>query len=141
MKKNLLLPCGFQKIGWAILLPSLLLGSYLLFSPRQEWLTQISWLSEAMANNMALIGTAVGLIFVGFARERQEDEMITTLRLNSLLTAVYLNYGLLIVLALCFYDFRFLTNMFILLYTIPAIYYLLFRGAMYRLGKTLRDEE
>ena len=31
--------------------------------------------------------------------------------------------------------------MFVLLYTIPAIYYLLFRMAMYRLNKTLRDEE
>ena len=141
MKQNLLLPHGFQKIGWVILLPSLILGGYLLFTSNQLSPSQISWLSEALVNNVALIGTAVGLIFVGFAREPQEDEMITILRLNSLLTAVYVNYGLLIVLALCFYDFRFLTNMFILLYTIPTIYYLLFRAAMHRLNKTLRDEE
>lgn len=67
--------------------------------------------------------------------------MITSLRLNSLFISVYANYILLILLALCFYDFEFLTCMFVLLYTIPAIYYLLFRMAMYRLNKTLRDEE
>ena len=86
-------------------------------------------------------GTAIGLIFIGFAREHNEDEMITSLRLNSLFISVYANYIILILLALCFYDFEFLTCMFVLLYTIPAIYYLLFRMAMYRLNKTLRDEE
>ena len=130
MKKDYLLPVGFKKIGWILLLPSVLLGCYMLFL--QDKLNWLDSLNEHLLNNTALIGTAIGLIFIGFARERNEDEMITSL---------YANYILLILLALCFYDFEFLTCMFVLLYTIPAIYYLLFRMAMYRLNKTLRDEE
>ena len=122
MKKDYLLPVGFKKIGWILLLPSVLLGCYMLFL--QDKLNWLDSLNEHLLNNTALIGTAIGLIFIGFARERNEDEMITSLRLNSLFISVYANYILLI-----------------LLYTIPAIYYLLFRMAMYRLNKTLRDEE
>ena len=139
MKKDYLLPVGFKKIGWILLLPSVLLGCYMLFL--QDKLNWLDSLNEHLLNNTALIGTAIGLIFIGFARERNEDEMITSLRLNSLFISVYANYILLILLAPCFYDFEFLTCMFVLLYTIPAIYYLLFRMAMYRLNKTLRDEE
>ncbi|WP_295959931.1 hypothetical protein [uncultured Alistipes sp.] len=139
MKKDYLLPVGFKKIGWIVLLPSLLLGCYMLFL--QEELNWLDGVNEHLLNNAALIGTAAGLLLTGFSRERNEDEMITSLRLNSLLISVYVNYALLILLALCFYDFEFLTCMFVLLYTLPAIYCLLFRLAMYRLDKTLRDEE
>lgn len=123
MKKDYLLPVGFKKIGWILLLPSVLLGCYMLFL--QDKLNWLDSLNEHLLNNTALIGTAIGLIFIGFAREHNEDEMITSLRLNSLFISVYANYILLILLALCFYDFEFLTCMFVLLYTIPAIYYLL----------------
>lgn len=139
MTKEMLLPCGFKKIGWILLVPSVLLGCYLLFlQGKLDWLDGIN---EHLLNNVALIGTAVGLIFAGFSRVHDEDEMITSLRLNSLLVSVYANYALLIVLALFFYDLKFLTCMFVLLYTIPAIYGLLFGLAMYRLNRTLRDEE
>lgn len=139
MKKNYLLPCGFKKIGWVLLVPSVLLGCYLLFL--QGGLNWLDSINEYLLNNIALIGTAVGLIFTCFSRVHDEDEMITSLRLNSLLVSVYANYALLIVLALFFYDLKFLTCMFVLLYTIPAIYGLLFGLAMYRLARTLGDEE
>lgn len=139
MKKDLLLPRGFKRIGWALLLPSLLLGLYLLFA--QDRFGLPGMLNEHLTNNIALIGTAIGMLFVGFARERHEDELITSLRLKSLLASVYINYALLILLALCCYDFQFLTCMFLLLYTIPTVYYLFFRWEMYRLNKTAADEE
>ena len=107
MKKDYLLPVGFKKIGWILLLSSVLLGCYMLFL--QDKLNWLDSLNEHLLNNPALIGTAIGLIFIGFARERNEDEMITSLRLNSLFISVYANYILLILLALCFYDFEFLT--------------------------------
>ena len=107
MKKDYLLPVGFKKIGWILLLPSVLLGCYMLFL--QDKLNWLDSLNEHLLNNTALIGTAIGLIFIGFAREHNEDEMITSLRLNSLFISVYANYILLILLALCFYDFEFLT--------------------------------
>ena len=98
MKKDYLLPVGFKKIGWILLLPSVLLGCYMLFL--QDKLNWLDSLNEHLLNNTALIGTAIGLIFIGFARERNEDEMITSLRLNSLFISVYANYILLILLAL-----------------------------------------
>lgn len=135
MNNIFLLPYGFKKIGWVILIPAATLGCGILLNA--------GWndVAEHLINNIALIGTAIGLIFVGFSKEHHEDECITSLRLNSLLTAVYINYALMIVLALLFYDFRFLSTMFILLYTIPTIYLLLFRLAIYRLNKFSKDAE
>ena len=92
MKKDYLLPVGFKKIGWIVLLPSLLLGCYMLFL--QEELNWFSGVNEHLLNNAALIGTAAGLLLTGLSRERNEDEMITSLRLNSLLISVYVNYAL-----------------------------------------------
>lgn len=45
----------------------------------QDKLNWLDSLNEHLLNNTALIGTAIGLIFIGFAREHNEDEMITSL--------------------------------------------------------------
>ena len=121
MTKELLLPHSFKKIGWVILIPTLLLGVLMLIDgfngyptylmPAQGtacYETLCSTTTGRALNNIALVGICIGGIFVACSRERIEDEMISRIRLNALLTALYVNYALLIATALCTYDLSFL---------------------------------
>lgn len=155
MKKEMLLPYGFKKIGWAILIPTLLLGILMLidgFNGFPSFLlpgnadTPVYRLldSAAMAyamNNIALIGICVGGILVVCSRERIEDEMISRIRLNALLTALYVNYALLILAALCVYGEHFLNIMVYNLFTMLLIFLAVFRWQLWRLRKEAGDEE
>ena len=109
MTKELLLPHSFKKIGWVILIPTLLLGVLMLIDgfngyptylmPAQGtacYETLCSATTGRALNNIALVGICIGGIFVACSRERIEDEMISRIRLNALLTALYVNYALLI---------------------------------------------
>ena len=102
MTKELLLPHSFKKIGWVILIPTLLLGVLMLIDgfngyptylmPAQGtacYETLCSTTTGRALNNIALVGICIGGIFVACSRERIEDEMISRIRLNALLTALY----------------------------------------------------
>lgn len=134
----MLLPHRFQKIGWVILIPSFILGVVIIGSDF-DLPTSQTW--EALLNNMALIGFCLGSISVTCSRERIEDELITKIRLDSLLIALYINYALLIVAALCCYEFAFLNVMIYNLFTIPLFFLSIFRYKLWRLRKEVRNEE
>lgn len=70
MKTTLLLPNGFKKIGWAIFVPAFLLGCSICFFGENfdRWLFR-----ETVMNNIAIIGTVVGALFIGFSREKIEE--------------------------------------------------------------------
>ena len=119
MTKELLLPHSFKKIGWVILIPTLLLGVLMLI--------------DGFNGNVG--------IFVACSRERIEDEMISRIRLNALLTALYVNYALLIATALCTYDLSFLYVMIYNLLTMLLIFLAVFRWKLWRLKHAVADEE
>ena len=108
MKTTLLLPNGFKKIGWVIFIPTFLLGCSICFFNENfdRWL-----LPETVMNNIAIIGTVVGALCIGFSREKIEDEMIQRIRLNALMAAMWINYGLLIAVSLVVYDLKYITVM------------------------------
>ena len=64
MKTTLLLPNGFKKIGWAIFVPAFLLGCSICFFGENfdRWLFR-----ETVMNNIAIIGTVVGALFIGYS--------------------------------------------------------------------------
>ena len=132
MTKELLLPHSFKKIGWVILIPTLLLGVLMLIDGFNGYPTYL----------MPAQGTACyGGIFVACSRERIEDEMISRIRLNALLTALYVNYALLIATALCTYDLSFLYVMIYNLLTMLLIFLAVFRWKLWRLKHAVADEE
>lgn len=158
MKNTLLLPYRFKKIGWALLIPTLLLGilmyidgfdgipSFLcpgvpqnVYAPGYAFCH--SQTTARILNNVALIGILVGTLFVACSRERVEDELITRIRLNSLLTALYANTAVVIIGALTAYDLKFLDIMVYNLLTLPVIFLVVFRCKLWRLRKEAHDEE
>lgn len=158
----MLLPHGFQKIGWTMLIPTLLLctglliGYYAFDNDFDEsariifgWLglpvrtAADEWFSNAAhwINNLCIFGAVAGGLLVGCSRERVEDEMIARIRLNALLAALWINYGVLLVAALLVYDLQFIDVMMYNLFTMLAIFVALFRFRLWRLRKEAKDEE
>lgn len=130
--RNLLFPHRFQKVGWVIFTISFALGAYI----------DITDFSASYAlNNIAIIGIIVGGVLATCSREKVEDEMTQQLRLNSLLTALYINYGLLIVAALLVYDLDFLNVMLYNMFTILLIFMAVFRYKIWRMKKGVEDEQ
>lgn len=138
MKTTLLLPNGFKKIGWAIFVPAFLLGCSICFFGENfdRWLFR-----ETVMNNIAIIGTVVGALFIGFSREKIEDEMIQHIRLNALMAAMWINYLLLIVVSLSIYNIDYLTVMACGMGTPLVIFLLVYHFNLYKLNRNLHHEE
>ena len=152
--KTLLFPHRFQKVGWVILSIALLVDVYVMigwwgngnimeFFTISGYVTPSSVLSlyaDYIINNIAIISTIVGALLVTCSREEVEDEMITAIRHNSLLIALYVNYGLMIIAALVFYDLDFLTVMIYGMFSILLIFLVVLRYKLWKARKGGADE-
>ncbi|MCG2614954.1 hypothetical protein LZZ85_11705 [Terrimonas sp. NA20] len=119
MTPRLLLPNRFKLIGWLIAIPAFVLMIFVLhgdfafgflnFSRGNTDSLQVLFDSPTLfsirTNNftdeLGGILLIIGLLIIAFSREKDEDERITTLRLESLLWAVLIN-SILLILALVF---------------------------------------
>ena len=130
-------PRQFQAVGWLLLIPAILLGIYsYYFTP----LTGTGVL-EIIINDAAIIGTTVGSLFIVCSKEKHEDEMIRSIRLSSLLKALYVYAAILILSVLFINGGDFLVFMIFNLVLFPLIYVVVFRLEIYRYNKISGDEE
>ncbi|MDE6271126.1 MAG: hypothetical protein K2M12_09780 [Muribaculaceae bacterium] len=135
--KNLLFPRQFQVVGWLLFVPAIFLGIYsYYFTP----LTGTGAL-EIILNDAAIIGTTAGAIFIVCSKEKHEDEMIRSIRLASLLKALYVYAAILILSVLFINGGYFLVFMIFNLVLLPLIYVVVFRLEIYRYNKMCEDEE
>jgi len=140
-----LLPTSFQRIGWIILIPSIVLGLYFFKTQTNlpflettppfgmEKTTSIFYQPTI---NLTLtcsgIFILIGALLIAFSCEKQEDEYIQFIRLQAwtrsiLISNLVLLFGLIIFYGLDFMEF--LTyNMFSTLF----IFIVLFRYTLYR---------
>ena len=129
--KTLLFPHSFQRIGWVVFAISAVIGAYILFTDNTD---------SYLFNNIAIIGISIGAILATCSREEVEDEMTGQMRLNSLLTALYINYAILIVCSLLIYDLDFLNVMLYNMFTILLIFMVVFRWKIWRVKKATENE-
>ena len=156
MKKTFLLPHSFKKAGWAILVPTFIIGLLMFIDGCNGFPGYLmkgvdpagglyrvldSDAMTAVLNNIAIVGICVGSLFVACSREPIEDELISQVRLNSLLIALYLNTAFIIVSALCFYGLDYLYVMIGNIFTMLLVFLVVYEVKMWRLKKSLRDEE
>lgn len=148
METKFLFPHSFKKIGWIIFLPSLVLGLIVIFDDfslnaldgrmltiyKSESVPLISpktvgnWFQIIDVNfTQTLVGllNIIGLLFIAFAKEKVEDEYIRKVRLDALVLATYINYGLLIFCFVFFYNLDFLIVMIFNLFT-TLIFFIIF---------------
>jgi hypothetical protein len=146
MLTKILLPHYFKKLGWFMLLPfvSLLFFNnypdfnldFLEFNFREGALFEGS--TENFTNEVALLGVFCSLFLIAFSREKEEDEFIQKLRLESLLVACYANTFILILGTLFFYGFGYLEFMGYTMFTIQLIFIARFGWVMRQQRKSLR---
>lgn len=158
MKTKLLLPNKFKTPGWIMLIPTTLFGLYIIFSDFEfDFLDSrvFAFFSDEILGDSVTMGfihtnltyTITGIIFiisaffVAFSREKTEDEFIARIRLESLLWATYINYGILLFCFLFFYDFGFFYVMIINMFTILVIFIIRFQYLLHRAKKSLSHEK
>lgn len=129
MKKDLLLPHSFRLVGWLLVIPSVLLGLANMYAEYKP-----AFLGD-FTDETAALGVIVGLLFVAFAREKVEDEMIRQLRLESLQWSVYINYVLLAIAIVLLYDTAFFNVMIYNMFTILVVFIGRFAWLLYKLQR------
>lgn len=100
-----------------------------------------SFINDNISNEIIGVLLIVGALFVGFSREKKEDEFIANLRLSSLLWAVYVNYILLLLSLLFVYGTAFLTVMMYNMFTVLIIFIVRFNYVLYKNSKLVPGEK
>ena len=124
MGTKYLFPAKYRNLGWYVFIPATILGGITVVMEWEPALFDVKvlgfFIDEVFGveklvgfteNNILneILGILVILsgLLVAFSRERDEDELITKIRLESLVWATYWNYGILIVAFLFLYDLTF----------------------------------
>lgn len=134
--KIFLFPHAFRPIGWIVLLPTLLLGILML-----SGVLAINGIVETILIDTAIIGIAIGSIFITCSRERIEDEMTNAIRLNALLTSLYTYIVLLIVWTLAVNGMAYFYVMAASLVMFPIMFVVRFKYEMRKYNTEKSDEE
>ena len=154
MKVNYLFPRKYKKIGWLILIPSIIIGlvtHLLVYEPDfldfkvpavffDDGLT-FKLFNTNILNEVFGILIIISSLLVGFSKEKLEDEYISKIRLESLVWAVYVNYGILLISFLFFFDEAFLEIMIFNMFTVLLFFIIRFHWQISKLKKSASYEE
>jgi hypothetical protein len=158
MKVNYLFPNKFKKIGWLLLIPSAIIGlvtliyeyepSFLDFNLPAIFIDDLfkeqklyGMVKNNILNEILGILIIISSLFVAFSKEKLEDEYISKIRLDSLVWAVYVNYGILLFSFLFIFDFSFLWVMIFNMFTVLLFFIIRFNWQISKLEKSARHEE
>ncbi len=134
--KNYLFPTRFRLIGWMLFIPAVILGVLILAG-----VCQFQGVVETVMNDVAIIGVAIGAMFIVCSKEKREDEMTRSIRLAALLNSLYIYVALLISSTLFINGMAYLNYALVNLVLLPIIYVVTFRLEMQRYNKMAEDEE
>ena len=146
MKKNYLFPHYFQWIGWAIAIASfvvLLLGLINDTTIRMPALNEEVFFDddnergffsmvESSIYSIAMPLLIIGLIFIGFSKERVEDEFVQYIRSQSLIWSTYISAGLFILGTLLIYGFNYMYIPYFVFFVFLLLFVIKFKIAMLR---------
>ena len=159
MTKNYLFPARFQKFGWFLLVPFGLMFLLFAFGPdsiKEQWpmhvfalvdeelLRKTIWFGftlNSVFDEVAFIGLIVSLLLIAFSKEKDEDEFISQIRLNSLVWALLINYGILILAELFVYGLAFLNVLYFNLIMILVLFVIKFRIELHKLKTNAENEK
>ena len=154
MKLNYLFPNKYKKVGWLILIPSVI-TLILEFEPNSlDFNVPAIFIDElfgdkhffgTVKNNILneILGALILLssLLVAFSKEESEDEYISKIRLESLVWAVYFNYAILLISFVLIFDLAFLWVMIFNMFTILLFFIIRFNWQISKLKKIAHYEE
>lgn len=130
MKTKILIHNKYRKIGWIILIPSIVLGfltvafdwspeflDFKVFSLISGSFSDGHFLKNNLLNEILGIGVIIGGLMVALSKEKNEDELIEKIRLDALLWAILINYLILALAFILIYDLGFFWAMIFNMYT------------------------
>ena len=147
MKKNYLFPHHFRVIGWVLAIVAV--AGYL-------WLPEINFkmpslyfdtffddenesgffrMARANSLSIAMILLTIGLLFIGFSKEKVEDEFVQYLRAQSLIWATYVTATLFIATTLLIYGISYIYIPFLVFYVFLILFIIKFKVELYRFNK------
>ena len=160
MKKDYLFPHRFKWIGWSLFLPFALLffvGGMFTNAIDDDLISFPTLVIEAgfhhdaelfvgvqhegMFDEICIVAMSLGLLFVAFARERDEDEYVEHLRLHSFVWAIKANTVLLILGTWFFFGGLYLWFILFWLISLFLIYIAKFQWELRKMRKEGGDEE
>ena len=158
MKSRFLFSHKFKPLGWFLFLTGMILGVILLLNDLDypNWEVNVfplisendifsnpafKWNSNNIADEIASVLIIIGGIFVSFSKTKDEDEYISKIRMDSLIWATYVNYGVLLLTILFVFDISFLIVLFYNMFTILLFFILRFHYVLYKSKKVIGDEE
>lgn len=127
MKSRYLLSHLYKKIGGVLFL--LFFGFYLLllltgFSIKWANVENGNLSADGYSDETIVTGLVISLLMIAFSKEKNEDEYIAVVRLESLQWGIYINYGLLIIGTWCFYGWDYFSIMIYNMFT-PLVFFIL----------------
>lgn len=158
MKTRYLFPNLFKKFGWILLIPSSIIGfialvyeyepSFLDFDVPAIFVNEvfgeqklIGMVNNNILNEILGVLIIISSLLVAFSKEKQEDEYISKIRLESLVWSVYVNYGILIFTFLFIYDMSFFWVMIFNMFTVLLFFIIRFNVQLLMLKKSADHEE
>ncbi|MBP9849339.1 MAG: hypothetical protein KBC58_07855, partial [Flavobacterium sp.] len=97
-------------------------------------------IKNGILDEILTIGIIVGGILVGFSKLKEEDEMISKIRYESLLWATYLNYAIILFFTLFIFGLPYLNVLFYNMFTLLLFFIIRFHYMIYKLNTANHDE-
>ena len=143
MKMNYLLPNYLKKIGWVLLVPGfLMLIAFLFFEFQPDFLDitvfafyndeimggrdVFAFIKHNVFDELSCVFFIIGAILIAFSKEVVEDELISKIRLESLVWATYFNYAILLFTIIFIYGMGFFWVMAFNIFTILLFFIIRF---------------
>ncbi|WP_442787693.1 hypothetical protein [Flavobacterium suncheonense] len=99
------------------------------------------WIQNNILDELVmLLFIASGLVFA-FSKEKTEDEMVAKIRLESLVWATYLNYGILAFCIIFIYGLPFVNVMLYNMFTLLIFFIIRFHWMLHKSTKFAENEE
>jgi len=154
MKSNYLFPNSYKKLGLYVLIPSIIFGIIMsIYDIEPDFLDlkvfailggngmsftskNFTIIENNILNEIVGILIIVSSILVGFSKEKDEDELIAKIRLESLVWAIYANYIVLLFAFIFVYDLSFLSVMIYNMFTILIFFIIRFNWLVCKLRKS-----
>jgi hypothetical protein len=161
MKNHFLFPNSFKKIGWILFVPSFIFSLYILTIDDSFTIDALDFNVLAIYNDglfksdnaffkiiennigdeLYVIGLIVGGILIGFSKLKNEDEMISKLRYESLVWATYFNYAIIILFTIFFFGIGYYSILMFNTFTLLLFFIIRFHYKIYQLNKISNDDE
>lgn len=145
MKNSLLLPNRYKVLGWIIFLIAaslhIAVNLFEIPFPKVDFqlISGYAWADESGLDEIIFSFTLIGLLLISFAKEKNEDEYISFLRLKSWQWAVLISYGILFFANWLIYGTMYLAFMVYNMFTVLLVFIIKFNYSLYLLRKGGND--